>query len=210
MDQKNLADLYNLPPIPWSRALESLESDQREKDTNFLATTQPDGRPHLTGVGAMWDGGKIYFVSGAGTRKSQNLAQNPNCSISMSIAKDVATLVSGVAGVAAGVTGSAVGAAEEATDAALAAKSEALRPNLPGESIRTFDMNEFEPFNGVPPPMDNPGGPPQRTTRRPRRFPATMRRRSMLPSNPPPSRSSSRWPHRTRTRTSTRRRRTSG
>jgi hypothetical protein len=26
MDQKNLADLYGLDPIPWSRALEALES----------------------------------------------------------------------------------------------------------------------------------------------------------------------------------------
>ena len=25
-DQKNLADLYGLPPVPWSRALEALES----------------------------------------------------------------------------------------------------------------------------------------------------------------------------------------
>jgi len=85
MDQKNLADLYGLPPIPWSRALEALESGQQRNETSFLATTRPNGRPHVAGVGAVWDGGKVYFVSGAGTRKSQNVAQNPNCTIAMSL-----------------------------------------------------------------------------------------------------------------------------
>ncbi len=83
MDAKNLADLYGLDPIPWSRALEALESGEPKKQTTFLATTRPDGRPHLAGVGALWDNGKVYFVSGAGTRKSQNLARNAACAISM-------------------------------------------------------------------------------------------------------------------------------
>ena len=85
MDQKNLADLYNLDPIPWSRALEALESGEPQKQTPFLATTRPDGRPHVAGVGALWDEGKVYFVSGAGTRKSRNIAENANCSIGMSL-----------------------------------------------------------------------------------------------------------------------------
>jgi general stress protein 26 len=85
MDQKNLADLYHLDPIPWSTALEQLESAQPRTQTPFLATTRPDGRPHVAAVGALWDKGKLYFVSGAGTRKSRNVAQNPNCVISMSL-----------------------------------------------------------------------------------------------------------------------------
>jgi hypothetical protein len=85
MDQKNLADLYGLDPISWSRALEALESGEPQKQTPFLATTRPNGRPHVAGVGALWDDGKVYFVSGAGTRKSRNLAHNANCAISMSL-----------------------------------------------------------------------------------------------------------------------------
>jgi len=85
MHQKNLADLYGLDPIPWSRALKALDSDEPEKnDTWFLATTRPDGRPHVAGVGAVWDNGKVYVVSGERTRKSQNLAQNPNCAVGIS------------------------------------------------------------------------------------------------------------------------------
>ena len=83
MDAVNL-DIYGSEPIPWDRALEQLESG----DTNgsyWLATTRPDGRPHIAGVGAMWVDGKFYFTSGAGTRKSRNLAENPNCALSVSL-----------------------------------------------------------------------------------------------------------------------------
>ena len=85
MDQKNLADLYHLDPIPWSRALEALESTEPQTNTPFLATTRPDGRPHVAALGALWDSGKVYFVSGPGTRKSKNLAENPECSVAISL-----------------------------------------------------------------------------------------------------------------------------
>jgi len=85
MDQKNLADLYGLPPVPWERALDALErGNQTGNQTSFLTTTRPDGRPHVAGVGAVWDGDMVYFVSGPGTRKSQNVAQNPSCVMAMS------------------------------------------------------------------------------------------------------------------------------
>ena len=85
MDVKNLADLYGLQPIPWSRALAALESNEPQKQTPFLATTRPDGRPHVAGVGALWDDDKVYFVSGAGTRKSRNVAENAQCAIAFSM-----------------------------------------------------------------------------------------------------------------------------
>ena len=85
MDQKNLAELYHLDPIPWSRALEALESPDKPNDTTFLATTRPDGRPQVAGVGAVWDGGRAYFVSGPGTLKSRNLTANPSCALAMSL-----------------------------------------------------------------------------------------------------------------------------
>jgi nitroimidazol reductase NimA-like FMN-containing flavoprotein (pyridoxamine 5'-phosphate oxidase superfamily) len=85
METKNLADLYGLEPIPWSRALAALETGSQRNETSFLATTRPDGRPHLAGVGAVWEDGKVYFVSGDGTRKSRNVAENPSCAISISL-----------------------------------------------------------------------------------------------------------------------------
>jgi pyridoxine/pyridoxamine 5'-phosphate oxidase len=87
MQQKNL-DIYGSKPIPWSRALDQLEATAAQTEeashiTYWLATTRPDGRPHVTGVGALWVDGLFYFTSGAGTRKSQNLAENPNCVITV-------------------------------------------------------------------------------------------------------------------------------
>jgi hypothetical protein len=83
MDQKNL-DIYGSEPIPWSRALEQLEGDGG-RGTYWLATTRSDGRPHIAGIGALWVDGKVYFVSGAGTRKSRNLSENSNCAVSISL-----------------------------------------------------------------------------------------------------------------------------
>ena len=81
MEQTNL-DIYGNEPIPWARALKHLEAGAAP--TYWLATTRPDGRPHIAGVGAKWVDGRLYFTSGPGTRKSRNLAENPNCVVSMS------------------------------------------------------------------------------------------------------------------------------
>ena len=86
MEEKNL-DIYGDAPIPWSRALEALGAplDAQAPRTTWLSTVGPDGRPHLAGVGALWVDGKFYFTSGPGTRKSRNLAANPNCALSMAL-----------------------------------------------------------------------------------------------------------------------------
>jgi hypothetical protein len=86
MRQTNLAELYHLDPIPWSTAQAALESADAQSHTPFLATTRPDGRPHVAALGAIWDRDRVWFVSGPGTRKSRNLAENPSCSIAMSLA----------------------------------------------------------------------------------------------------------------------------
>jgi nitroimidazol reductase NimA-like FMN-containing flavoprotein (pyridoxamine 5'-phosphate oxidase superfamily) len=95
-DEKNLADLYHLDPIPWSVALKALESNEPQKQTPFLTTTRPNGRPHVAGVGALWDNGRVYVVSGDGTRKSKNLAGNPNCIVSFSL-KGIDLVIEGTA-----------------------------------------------------------------------------------------------------------------
>ena len=94
MEQKNL-DIYGSEPIPWSRALKQLE-EVATKTSFWLATVRPDQRPHVAAVGALWVDGKFYFVSGAGTRKSRNLAGNPNCVISVGLG-DLDLVVEGTA-----------------------------------------------------------------------------------------------------------------
>ncbi|HLG74628.1 MAG TPA: pyridoxamine 5'-phosphate oxidase family protein [Chloroflexota bacterium] len=87
MKQKNL-DGYGHEALPWSRALEQLERTNTAggpATTFWLSTVGPDGSPYCTGVGALWVDGQVYFTSGPGTRKSRNLAHNPQCAISVSL-----------------------------------------------------------------------------------------------------------------------------
>src|SRR2546430_6265795 len=80
-------DRYGSPALPWSRPRDLLASDTPRPDTPFfLGTSRPDGRPHAAGIGAVWDAGDLYFVSGPGTRKSRNLAANPAATVSVRLA----------------------------------------------------------------------------------------------------------------------------
>ena len=79
---KNL-DIYGSAPIPWSRPLKQLEAGTAA--SYWLATTKPEGRPHVAAVGALWIDGKIYFTSSPKARKGRNLAANPNCVLSVTL-----------------------------------------------------------------------------------------------------------------------------
>jgi hypothetical protein len=83
-------DIYGSAELPWSRPRDILAAPPKPEMTGsdrptFLATSRPDGRPHIAGVGAGWYDGDIYFTSGPETRKSRNLAANPACTIAMSL-----------------------------------------------------------------------------------------------------------------------------
>ena len=80
--EKNL-DIYGSAPLRWSRALKQLEAGTAA--SYWLATTNPDSRPHVAAVGALWVDGKIYFTTSTRTRKGRNLAANPACVFSVSI-----------------------------------------------------------------------------------------------------------------------------
>ena len=96
MDQKNL-DIYGNSPIPWSRPHDQLQGFMADHGkSTWLSTTRPDGRPHTAGVGAVWLDDRFYFTSGPRTRKSRNLAENPNCVISLSL-EDIDLVVEGTA-----------------------------------------------------------------------------------------------------------------
>lgn len=47
----------------------------------WIATTRPDGRPHVMVVWAQWLDGALYFSTGAKSRKAQNLASNAHCTM---------------------------------------------------------------------------------------------------------------------------------
>ncbi len=78
-------DRYGFSELPCSRARDRLATSESSDVPFFLGTSRPDGRPHAARIGALWHDDTLYFTSGAGTRKSRNLAVTPACTISTSL-----------------------------------------------------------------------------------------------------------------------------
>jgi uncharacterized pyridoxamine 5'-phosphate oxidase family protein len=73
---------YGLPKskkglLPWRWA-----EDRLKKSRQFwIATTRPDGQPHVMIVWALWMHGLLYFSTGKESRKARNIAQNSKCTM---------------------------------------------------------------------------------------------------------------------------------
>jgi len=91
MDAKNLADLYDLPPLDWQSIAVRLETGVTQapgtggpnRHTCWLATIDADGSPHVTGIGTLWLDGTFWFETGESTRKGRNIARDPRCTLSV-------------------------------------------------------------------------------------------------------------------------------
>jgi hypothetical protein len=90
MEAKNLADLYGLPLVDWQRVEarlagpEQLAGSGGHDNRSWLATTNPDGSPHLTGLGPLCVSGLFHFTTGEATRKGRNLARDSRCTLGVS------------------------------------------------------------------------------------------------------------------------------
>jgi len=63
--------------LPWKWA-----EDRLKKSRQFwIATTRPDGRPHVMVIWALWFDGALYFATGSTSVKAKNLSGNPHCTI---------------------------------------------------------------------------------------------------------------------------------
>jgi PPOX class probable F420-dependent enzyme len=95
VDARNLADLYELPLLDWGAITARLDagvpqapgSGGPDRHTCWLATIDRDGRPHVSGIGAIWVDGAFWFETGERTRKGRNLARDPRCSLSVATAE---------------------------------------------------------------------------------------------------------------------------
>jgi hypothetical protein len=91
MDATNLAGRYELPPVDWRRIAGRLRAGLSQapgtggpdRHTCWLATINPDGSPHVTGIGAPWADDCFWFETGRATRKGKNLARDPRCTLSV-------------------------------------------------------------------------------------------------------------------------------
>jgi hypothetical protein len=102
MEIMNLGVADGLPPVDWTAIVEKLDAgsapapEAHNSFTKWLTTVNADGSPHVTAVGALWLDGTFWFQTGAGTKKSHNLARDPRCSIAVSI-RDADVVVEGAA-----------------------------------------------------------------------------------------------------------------
>jgi PPOX class probable F420-dependent enzyme len=91
MEPMNLADIYGTPLLEWSKIEERLgqgltqapDAGGPNRHTCWLATINPDGSPHVTGIGALWAEGTFWFETGRNTRKGRNIARDPRCTLSV-------------------------------------------------------------------------------------------------------------------------------
>jgi len=92
-EAKNLADLYDLPLVDWSAVTARLDrgltqapgTGGPDRHTCWLATINPDGSPHVTGIGALWADGTFWFETGERSRKARNVARDPRCTLSVAM-----------------------------------------------------------------------------------------------------------------------------
>ena len=74
--------------LPWSWATERLA---RSHDY-WLATTRPDGRPHVMPVWGLWWEDAVWFSSGLRSSKTRNLAADPRCALTTDNAQEPVVL----------------------------------------------------------------------------------------------------------------------
>jgi uncharacterized pyridoxamine 5'-phosphate oxidase family protein len=84
---------YGLPKtkkglLPWKWAEDRLKKSRQY----WIATTRPDGRPHVMVIWALWLDGKLYFSTGKTSRKARNLSANPNCTMCAEDAEEAVIL----------------------------------------------------------------------------------------------------------------------
>src|SRR5689334_20586819 len=70
--------------IPWAEAERRLTTSH----DYWLATTRPGGAPHVMPVWGVWLEGKLWFSSALSSRKAQNLAGDPRCTVTTDDARD--------------------------------------------------------------------------------------------------------------------------
>lgn len=74
--------------LPWSWAEERLVRSRNY----WIATTRPDGRPHLTAIWGVWWRDALWFSTAPHARKVLNLAHNPSCAVSAESGAEAVTI----------------------------------------------------------------------------------------------------------------------
>lgn len=76
------------PLLPWAQVVERLE----RAENYWLATTRPDGRPHVTPVWGVWVMDSLYFDGIPTALWARNMARNPAIAVHLESGTDVVVL----------------------------------------------------------------------------------------------------------------------
>jgi PPOX class probable F420-dependent enzyme len=74
--------------LAWSWAVDRL----RRAHDYWVATTWPDGRPHVMPVWAVWHDDALWFSSSLSSRKARNLRADPRCAVGTDDAQEPVVL----------------------------------------------------------------------------------------------------------------------
>ena len=90
-DRPHLAPGYGINPLDTAGMMVWDEvRDRLAKERNYwVATTHPDGRPHVMPVWGLWLDETFYFATDTASRKGRNLVANPNLVVHLESGDDV-------------------------------------------------------------------------------------------------------------------------
>jgi len=77
--------------LDWSH----VDVRMREAKNYWVATTRPNGQPHVAPTWAVWHDNRLYFDGSPETRRMQNIAANPHVAVHLEDG-DQATIVEGI------------------------------------------------------------------------------------------------------------------
>ena len=96
--ERPTAPSYGIPDdLAGTRSWSWAEGQLAAAETYWVATTRPDGRPHLMPVWGAWHAGRLWFEGGAGARRARNLAIQPAITVAIHLPVDGAVVVEGTA-----------------------------------------------------------------------------------------------------------------
>ncbi len=119
----------------------SLDNDGPPHYSTWLTTLNADGSPHVTAIGAIWDGQALWFQTADRTRKAKNLTRDQRCAASVGLAGNDVVIE---------------GTAEKVTDPAEVARVAEIWHTRGG-----WPVTPDEAGTGITAPFNAPGlGPP--------------------------------------------------
>ena len=69
-----------------------VETELRKSRNYWIATTRPDGRPHVMPVWGVWLNGAVYFGTDRTSRKARNMQANPATTVNLESGDDCVIL----------------------------------------------------------------------------------------------------------------------